>query len=82
MQAVSQKCAFAPSAGGVGNLGQNQSMEPNNPQHPTETPKDRIPLGRAAFLGTIAAGAIGAVDCACKTRTLEKIVAMIIGVAP
>ena len=34
-------------------------MEPNNPQHPTETPKDRIPLGRAAFLGTIAAGAIG-----------------------
>ena len=34
-------------------------MEPNTPQHPTETPKDRLPLGRAAFLGTIAAGAIG-----------------------
>ena len=29
-----------------------------------------------------AAGAIGAVDCACKTRTLGKSVAMIIGVAP
>ena len=34
-------------------------MESNTPQHPTETPKDRLPLGRAAFLGTIAVGAIG-----------------------
>ena len=29
------------------------------PDHPRETPRERIPLGRAAFLGTIAAGAVG-----------------------
>ena len=34
-------------------------MEPEPPQRPTETPRDRLPLGRAAFLGTIAAGVIG-----------------------
>ena len=50
---------FPQNARGIGNLRQNLSMEPNDPQHPTETPKDRLPLGRAAFLGTIAAGAVG-----------------------
>jgi DMSO/TMAO reductase YedYZ molybdopterin-dependent catalytic subunit len=30
-------------------------MEPP-PDHPTPTPRSRIPLGRAAFLGTVAAG--------------------------
>lgn len=34
-------------------------MEQNAPEHPAETPRDRLPLGRAAFLGTIAAGTIG-----------------------
>ena len=29
------------------------------PEHPTPTPRSRIPLGRAAFLGTIAAGVGG-----------------------
>lgn len=38
---------------------QNQCMEPDEQQHPTETPRERLPLGRAAFLGTIAAGALG-----------------------
>ena len=34
-------------------------MTESLPDHPRETPRDRIPLGRAAFLGTIAAGAVG-----------------------
>jgi DMSO/TMAO reductase YedYZ molybdopterin-dependent catalytic subunit len=29
------------------------------PEHPRETSRERIPLGRAAFLGTIAAGVVG-----------------------
>lgn len=33
-------------------------MDPEREQ-PTPTPRERLPLGRAAFLGTIAAGALG-----------------------
>ena len=29
------------------------------PEHPTPTPRERIPIGRAAFLGTVALGAVG-----------------------
>jgi DMSO/TMAO reductase YedYZ molybdopterin-dependent catalytic subunit len=34
-------------------------MKPDPPQRPTETPRDRLPLGRAAFLGTVAVGMVG-----------------------
>ncbi len=36
----------------------NPTMDPEREQ-PTPTPRDRLPLGRAAFLGTLAAGALG-----------------------
>ena len=34
-------------------------MQPPHKEHPTETPRSRIPLGRLAFLGTIAVGIAG-----------------------
>jgi len=38
----------------------NQGMpEHRDLEHPTETPRERIPLGRAAFLGTVAVGLVG-----------------------
>lgn len=37
----------------------NRGMDPESSEQPRETPRERIPIGRAAFLGTVAAGALG-----------------------
>ena len=40
-------------------MAHNRCMHREPAEHPTETPPHRIPLGRAAFLGTVAAGVLG-----------------------